>query len=85
LGWATTTPQQHRLFQLNKEEGKVLSSLNSSAMGLGAALGTIMGGSLIANGIEAVNLPFYASALLLVVLLFQLLSVPKLKWSIINE
>ncbi len=75
LGWATTTPQQHTLFGINQEQGKLLVALNSSALGLGSALGTAACGSLIAYGIEVDRLPLYASGLLFAVLLFQLLLV----------
>lgn len=73
LGWATITPQQHILFELKEEQGTILSALNSSAIGLGGALGTAVGGSLIASGTTVANLPFLAAALLLCVLIFQLL------------
>lgn len=85
LGWATTTPQQHTLFELNEENGKVLTALNSSAMGLGGALGTAGGGYLLSSGIKIDQLPFFVSALLLVVLVFQFLLVNNLKWSIVRE
>lgn len=85
LGWATTTPQQHSLFEINKEKGKILSSLNSSAMGFGSAVGTIGGGLLISNDVKALYLPYYASALLLIVLAFQVVSSFKFSRRVINE
>jgi len=85
FGWATTTPQQYSLFEINKEKGKILSSLNSSAMGLGSAIGTIIGGLLISNDVKAFDLPYYASALLLIVLAFQVASFFKFSRRIINE
>ena len=39
FGWATTTPQQHILFELQEEQGTILAALNTSAMGLGSAFG----------------------------------------------
>jgi predicted MFS family arabinose efflux permease len=81
LGWATTTPQQHTLFGIDEEQGKLLVALNSSALGLGGALGTAACGSLIASGIEADRLPLFASGLLFAVLLFQLLFVNRIETS----
>lgn len=79
FGWAITTPQQHTLFQLNEEQGKLLTALNSSALGLGGALGTAGGGSLIAYGVEADSLPLFAAGTLLVVLVFQVLFVNRIE------
>jgi predicted MFS family arabinose efflux permease len=73
LGWATTNPQQHILFELHETKGAILVALNSSAFGLGAALGTALGGLIINSGLEEIYLPFSAAALLLVVLIGQLL------------
>ena len=81
LGWAITTPQQHTLFQLNEEQGKLLTALNSSALGLGGALGTAGGGSLIAYGVEADSLPLFAAGVLLVALVFQVLFASKIESS----
>ena len=79
FGWAITTPQQHTLFQINEEQGKLLTALNSSALGLGGALGTAAGGSLIAYGVEADSLPLFAAGMLLAVLVFQVLFVNRIE------
>lgn len=65
LGWATTTPQQHILFELQENQGTTLVALNASAIGLGSALGTAVGGAIIAFGFKENNLPFFAAILLL--------------------
>lgn len=72
FGWATTTPQQHILFELQETQGTTLAALNASAIGLGSAMGTAIGGSIIAAGFKEINLPFLAATLLLVVLIAQL-------------
>ncbi|MCA9781080.1 MAG: MFS transporter, partial [Candidatus Eremiobacteraeota bacterium] len=78
LGWATTTPQQHTLFKLNEEQGRLLTALNSSALGLGGALGTAAGGWLIAYGVKTESLPLWTAGLLLGVLVFQVLFVNRI-------
>jgi predicted MFS family arabinose efflux permease len=75
FGWATTTPQQHILFELKEKQGTILAALNASAIGLGSAVGTAIGGSIIALGYEELNLPFFAATFLLVVLISQLMLV----------
>jgi predicted MFS family arabinose efflux permease len=73
FGWATTTPQQHILFELQEKQGTILAALNASAIGLGNAIGTAIGGSIIAFGFNEINLPFLAATLLLVVFICQLM------------
>lgn len=77
LGWATTTPQQHILFELKKNQETMLSALNASAIGLGSAFGTGIGGIIIACGFKEANLPFLAATLLIVVLICQLILIKK--------
>lgn len=73
FGWATTTPQQHILFELHEKQGSILAALNASAIGLGSALGTAMGGAMIVFGLNEINLPFLAASLLLIVFICQLM------------
>ena len=73
FGWATTNPQQQILFELHETQGAILAAINSSAFGLGAALGTTLGGLIITSGYKEIYLPFPAATLLLVVLICQLM------------
>jgi len=73
FGWATTTPQQHILFELQEKQGTILVALNASAIGLGGALGTALGGIIMTFGFRGINLPFFAATLLLVVFICQLM------------
>lgn len=73
LGWAITTPQQHILSTLRENQGTILAALNASAIGLGSALGTAMGGIIIAFEFQEIDLPFLAAALLIIVFLCQLM------------
>ncbi len=73
FGWAIPTPQQQILYELHENEGTILAALNSSAFGLGAALGTAVGGLIISAGFNESYLPFPAAILLLFVLIGQLI------------
>lgn len=75
FGWATTTPQQHILFELQENHGTFLAALNASAIGLGSAFGTAIGGLIIASGFKESNLPFLAAILLLLVFICQLMMI----------
>jgi predicted MFS family arabinose efflux permease len=78
FGWATTTPQQHILFELQENQETMLTALNASAIGLGSVFGTAMSGSIIAAGFKEIHLPFLAAILLLVVLVCQLMLIKNL-------
>lgn len=75
FGWATINPQQQILFKLHETQGAILAAINSSAFGLGSALGTMLGGLTITSGFKEINLPFLAATLLLIVLIGQLMSI----------
>lgn len=77
FGWATTTPQQHVLFDLHRNEVSILAAINSSALGLGAALGTLTGGLIISSGFNEMYLPLPAASLLLLVLIGQMALISK--------
>ena len=85
FGWATTTPQQHILFELQEKKGTILAALNASAIGLGGALGTAIGGSIIASGFKEINLPFLAATLLLIVLIGQLMLIKNSNKGVVYE
>lgn len=71
FGWATPTPQQHALFDINHSQKSILSALNSSAIGLGSSLGTAIGGLVISTQRTSLPLPFLAALVLVGVILFQ--------------
>lgn len=73
FGWAIPTPQQHILFELHENQGSILAAINSSALGLGAALGTLVGGMIISCGFKEIYLPFPAAILLFAVMIGQLI------------
>lgn len=73
FGWAIVTPQQHILYELHENQGTILAAINSSALGLGAALGTLLGGLIISSGFREIYLPLPAATLLLFVLICQLM------------
>ena len=72
FGWALTTPQQQILVEGHDNKGAILAALNSSALGLGSALGTLLGGFILSSGLRGTALPFPSAALLLLVLSGQL-------------
>jgi predicted MFS family arabinose efflux permease len=73
FGWAVPTPQQQILFELHENQGSILAAINSSSLGLGATLGTLVGGLIISLGFKETYLPFPAATLLLFVLIGQLI------------
>lgn len=72
LGWATVTPQQMALIELEPGHEASVVALNSSAVGLGAVLGPALGGLALAYGLSVRVLPYAAGALLLAALVWQL-------------
>lgn len=72
MGWSTMTPQQYRLSQLKPGRDATLVALNSSAASLGAVAGAALGGLAISANVDATLLPYLASVLLLLALLWQL-------------
>lgn len=79
FGWSIPNPQQQILFELHKNQGAILAAINSSALGLGAALGTLGGGLMISSGFKEIHLPFPAATLLLFVFVGQLIQISKSK------
>jgi predicted MFS family arabinose efflux permease len=76
LGWATTAPLQHILFERQEKQEAMLAVLNTSTMGFGSAVGTVLGGVIIAAGFKEISLPFFAAILLLGVLMCLLMLMP---------
>lgn len=77
FGWAMPLPQQHVLFELGNNQTAILAALNSSAIGLGSALGTVLGGLVITLGFKQTNLPFLATIVLTGVVTAQILLIKK--------
>jgi predicted MFS family arabinose efflux permease len=75
FGWSVPTCQQHILCELHENQATILAALNSAALGLGAALGTLIGGVIISSGFKETYLPFAAATLLLAVFIGQLILV----------
>ncbi|MEN2419521.1 MFS transporter [Streptomyces rimosus] len=59
-GWALQVPQQHRLLALRDDRGTVALALNNSALYLGSAVGSALGGLALAAGAEGYALPWAA-------------------------
>jgi predicted MFS family arabinose efflux permease len=73
--WALQVPQQHRLIAARPEQASVAVSLNSSAVYLGSALGSALGGVALAAGVAPADLPYWTGALVAVGLLLHLVLV----------
>ncbi|MFJ9410517.1 MFS transporter [Streptomyces sp. NPDC101393] len=57
-GWALQVPQQHELIAAEPEHSSVAVSLNSSAVYLGSATGSALGGLVLASGVSPSGLPY---------------------------
>ncbi len=73
LGWATVNPQVCSLIEGREDYTSELSAFNSSAIGLGGAIGTSFGGLLLSGGIQSEHLLYLASIFLFLVLIIQVL------------
>ena len=74
-GWALQVPQQHQLIAAQPDQAPVAVSLNSSAVYLGSALGSALGGVTLAAGVAPADLPYWTAALVAVGLLLHLVLV----------
>ncbi len=61
-GWAAQVPQQHRLLEVAGERGTVALALNNSALYLGSAVGSALGGLALGAGLPADALPWATAA-----------------------
>ncbi len=77
MGWATVTPQQCALIELQPQQEATLVALNSSAVSLGSVAGASLGGFAISCGMGVRALPYAAAALLVGALGWQLLLIQK--------
>ncbi|ACZ91067.1 MFS transporter [Streptosporangium roseum] len=76
-GWALQVPQQHRLLALRAERGTVALALNNSALYLGSAVGSALGGLALSAGIAAYALPWAASGVAALALVLHLATVTR--------
>ncbi|WP_411137286.1 MFS transporter [Streptomyces sp. C10] len=60
-GWALQVPQQHRLLALCAERGTIVLALNNSALYLGSAVGSALGGLALGAGLAPNALPWVAA------------------------
>ncbi|WP_129298733.1 MFS transporter [Streptomyces lydicus] len=60
-GWALQVPQQHRLLALRAERGTIALALNNSALYLGSAVGSALGGLALGAGLAPCALPWVAA------------------------
>jgi predicted MFS family arabinose efflux permease len=74
-GWALQVPQQHQLIAAQPAQAPVAVALNSSAVYLGSAIGSALGGTVIAAGVNPGALPYCTAALAAVALLLHLTAV----------
>ncbi|MFJ3769702.1 MFS transporter [Streptomyces sp. NPDC090082] len=75
VGWAFVVPQQHRLLAGDGSGGSAGAAavgLNSSATYLGGAVGSALGGLVLAHGLDARLLPLLAAGVALAGVLFHL-------------
>ncbi len=61
VGWAFQVPQQHRLLAAGAERGTVALALNNSALYLGSAVGSALGGLALSAGPAPSALPWAAA------------------------
>jgi predicted MFS family arabinose efflux permease len=73
MGWASVTPQQYRLIQMRPGHEAILVALNSSAVSLGSAFGTLLGGMALTGGFAAERLPYLTAIFVVCALMGQLL------------
>lgn len=62
-GWALQVPQQQRLLRLREGNNTVALALNNSALYLGSAVGSALGGLALAGGLPPRQLPWVAAGI----------------------
>lgn len=83
VGWALQVPQNNELIKLreDKGDGNLAVGLNQSSVFLGGAIGSMIGGVLVAVGVYPATLPLYFMSLLLLLLFFYGCVKPDIRWS----
>ena len=71
MGWASVTPQQYNLIKINPDCEALCLTLITSAVSLGGAFGTALGGMALNSGLSANHLPYVTSALVCCALVGQ--------------
>jgi predicted MFS family arabinose efflux permease len=82
LGFATPVPQQHRLIGLRPDHSAIVVALNASAIYLGSAVGSALGGLALALGTSAPALAYLAGGVTMIALLLHVRSSGSAAWSI---
>jgi predicted MFS family arabinose efflux permease len=72
MGWASVTPQLCSLTQIEPDREAILVALNSSAVSLGGAVGTALGGLALSGGLGVAKLPYITAAFVLCALASQI-------------
>lgn len=87
VGWALQVPQNNELIKLreDKGDGNLAVGLNQSSVYLGGAIGSMIGGVLVAVGVYPQNCPSILCSLLLLLLLFYGRVKPILLWTDITK
>jgi predicted MFS family arabinose efflux permease len=70
--WALQVPQQHQLIAAQPEQATVAVSLNSSAVYLGSAIGSALGGLVLSLGTAPAVLPYCTGTLTVLALVLHL-------------
>ncbi|MER7989595.1 MFS transporter [Streptomyces noursei] len=73
-GWAFQVPQQHRLLRASAQRGTVALALNNSALYLGSAVGSALGGLALAAGVAPDALPWAAAGVAALALVVHLVA-----------
>ncbi|MGW5120514.1 MFS transporter [Streptomyces noursei] len=73
-GWAFQVPQQHRLLRAGAQRGTVALALNNSALYLGSAVGSALGGLALAAGVAPDALPWAAAGVAALALVVHLVT-----------
>ncbi|MBV9844007.1 MAG: MFS transporter [Kutzneria sp.] len=71
-GWAIVTPIQTILIGIRPDQPATVAALCGSAVGLGGAMGSTLGGLALAAGLSAPSLPFAAAGVVVIALFWQL-------------
>ncbi len=71
-GWALQVPQQHTLLTARPDHGTVAVAINGSALYLGSAVGSALGGTVLSSGMRVSLLPVLAGGIAFSALILHL-------------